>query len=361
GEDRSQQDLYLLHFLGCTLEDTIRRRWGAVPAEERLQVRQSLFEYLIKTSASLPRWVSVKLCKALVDGGKWSWPLDDPMFLEDIQKLARQDGTRFLGLTLLSLVGEEFVRADVPFPSARKVKLRSYLLAALPGVLAVLTESISSSISFIGSATGKLGDGQTPHAMHITHASEVIQGSTRCLLVFLSWAPLGDHLTVDLFHSLFTVIEAAAQDAQQATSSAAGQGTAALQICGADSVACLTEVLSKRLLPPGQENLVMGMADHMLHLLHIVTQEGVMAACEEHFLLQLAEFLEVFMNLHIGRVLRTGGDGVTNRPRFPVGQLLTLLATFTFGQATTKGLHRCVLAWSAFAQQATIGEGEGSP
>ncbi|CAM9677395.1 unnamed protein product [Choristocarpus tenellus] len=44
GQGRGQQELYLLHFVGCTLEDVIRRRWGTVPLQERLHVRRFLFE-----------------------------------------------------------------------------------------------------------------------------------------------------------------------------------------------------------------------------------------------------------------------------------------------------------------------------
>lgn len=50
------------------------------------------------------------------------------------------DATRVLGLGLLSLVSEEFVRPDSPLPDVRKKELRAALVWAMPSVLHVLAE-----------------------------------------------------------------------------------------------------------------------------------------------------------------------------------------------------------------------------
>lgn len=42
GQRREQQDLFVLYFCGCTVESCMRRRWSAIPAEERLNVRKFL-------------------------------------------------------------------------------------------------------------------------------------------------------------------------------------------------------------------------------------------------------------------------------------------------------------------------------
>jgi len=55
-----------------------------------------------------------------------------------------------------------------------------------------------------------------------------------------------------------------------------------------------------------------------------------------------------------------GDDGGDTRKPYPIAELLSLLAAFTFAQRTTQGLQRCLRAWAAFVAQATIGEGEGS-
>ena len=46
-------------------------------------------QYLAASHASLPRWVSTKLGKALVDVAKVSWPREDPDFMTELQQLAR--------------------------------------------------------------------------------------------------------------------------------------------------------------------------------------------------------------------------------------------------------------------------------
>lgn len=55
-----------------------------------------------------------------------------------------------------------------------------------------------------------------------------------------------------------------------------------------------------------------------------------------------------------------GNNGEETRKPYPIAELLSLLAAFTFAQRTTQGLQRCLRAWAAFVAQATIGEGEGS-
>lgn len=57
----------------------------------------------------------------------------------------------------------------------------------------------------------------------------------------------------------------------------------------------------------------------------------------------------------------TSGAGATGvREPYPIAELLSLLAAFTFAQRSTQGLQRCLRAWAAFVAQATVGEGEGT-
>lgn len=58
--------------------------------------------------------------------------------------------------------------------------------------------------------------------------------------------------------------------------------------------------------------------------------------------------------------MAAGNDSQKTRGPYPIAELLSLLATFTFSQPRTEGLQRCLVAWSAFVAQATIEEGEGS-
>ncbi|CAN0195857.1 unnamed protein product [Ectocarpus sp. 4 AP-2014] len=44
GQRREQEDLFVLYFCGTTIEGGIRRRWSAIPKEERLHVRKTLFQ-----------------------------------------------------------------------------------------------------------------------------------------------------------------------------------------------------------------------------------------------------------------------------------------------------------------------------
>lgn len=70
--------------------------------------------------------------------------LDAPLPLSSSSPSSSSRGshepTRVLGLGLLSLVSEEFVRPDSPLPDVRKKELRASLVWAMPSVLHVLAE-----------------------------------------------------------------------------------------------------------------------------------------------------------------------------------------------------------------------------
>lgn len=56
------------------------------------------------------------------------------------------ESTRTIGLDLLSLVSEEFVRPDSPLPSGRRKELKAALIWAMPSVLQVLGEASKKRI-----------------------------------------------------------------------------------------------------------------------------------------------------------------------------------------------------------------------
>lgn len=76
----------------------------------------------------------------------------------------------------------------------------------------------------------------------------------------------------------------------------------------------------------------------------------------------------MYHQLHTTCTIRKGTSGAggtaesnnNGRGPYPISELLSLLAAFTFAQPGTRGLQRCLRAWSAFVAQATVGEGEGT-
>ncbi|KAG5182014.1 hypothetical protein JKP88DRAFT_320395, partial [Tribonema minus] len=60
-------DLYLLYFAGAILEELVLRRWDSTQRDERRQLRQFLFAFVVDSWRTLPRWVLTKVGKALVD------------------------------------------------------------------------------------------------------------------------------------------------------------------------------------------------------------------------------------------------------------------------------------------------------
>lgn len=63
----------------------------------------------------------------------------------------------------------------------------------------------------------------------------------------------------------------------------------------------------------------------------------------------------------VGEAAIMQAGSTSRREPYPIAELLSLLAVFTFAHPTMQCLRRCLRAWSAFVAVATLGEGEGSP
>jgi hypothetical protein len=79
---------------------------------------------------------------------------------------------------------------------------------------------------------------------------------------------------------------------------------------------------------------------------------------------QLVELLNVLLERHLPRIIaaqqQQQGSQSGGAEAFPVGELLSLLAAFTFQQRDTEGLRRCLVPWGAFAAMVTEEEDGGS-
>lgn len=338
GQTQNQDsELYLVFFAGTILEEVVLRRWASLTLEERWQLRNFLMTFLVTEWNAQPRWVSTKLGKVLVDAGKLSWPKQDPAFVEDIIGLARRQDTRQSGLFLLTLVAEEFqVRGDLLLPSNVKAELQSGLATALPTILNLLSDIIGECRAYIAGCSGR------SHDPEVRRMCELLTAALRCLLVVLSSASFAELVSIELLGTLLGVVEAAAGCTEDMSDT--------LGACGADAVVCLTEVMGKKLIPRHLQPLVIELSRHMLTVLQLLTENNGrrLATINTLLVAQLTEFLSVFLEAHLPRIVAASAPGQDGEV-FPMGALLELLAAFTFHQPDVVGFQRCFAPWMAFA------------
>lgn len=103
--------------------------WFRIAESDRLQLRSFLLEMLSTRHASLERYVMNKLCKTIVDIGKFEWPMNFPDLLPFTQQLIQRPDTSALGLILLGTLVEEFSSSREDIPAARKIELKKVRLS----------------------------------------------------------------------------------------------------------------------------------------------------------------------------------------------------------------------------------------
>ena len=81
------------------------------------------FLLTLLTAAPLPRLVSTKLVKVIVDIAKQEWPSSFPEFLPTIRQLTQEPSTLVLGLLMVMTMNEEFTGRHDVIPAARRDEL----------------------------------------------------------------------------------------------------------------------------------------------------------------------------------------------------------------------------------------------
>ncbi len=359
---------YLQWFAASVLEDTVARKWHTLsptvreqvglvvcqtylphlPSNPRpsnhppMQLRVFLLTYLTTDSdgqgGQRPRlepFVASKLQKVLVDLGKQvgGWPQAYPTFVTDIVGMCQSPHTYGTGLSLLAMCAQEFMRDDLPLPSARKAELQAAFTRELPAVVQLLSSLLTHAHE------------PSAAAAEVAVQSDLACCALRCLSILVEWPAMAACLTPELCANVFRVVQAAVRPGTEA----------AMLPSGLAAVAVMTELMNRRCLPPQLEAFVMEVALGMAKVLESLcaltapTQNDSSGSVDEDLLLALLEFLTVFLEQHLGRVLAL--------PAFPFAAFGQLLGKFTFEQLpNARLLQRAFVPWSTLLEHLTESE-----
>jgi len=178
----------VLHFSASTIERVVSSRWAALGDEVKQSTRDCLLRFISNRGQEVPAFVLSKAAKAFVLIGKNDWPHAYPSFLGDITAMTHNADTTVVlsALTILRLVGEEFVSQSPTVRALRQDELRSLLTAELPGVLSLLKQLIVRDAS---------------------SSSSVVTGAAlENLAAYMGWMPIEQYINHEIITILFTVI-----------------------------------------------------------------------------------------------------------------------------------------------------------
>ena len=321
-------EYYVTYFAASVLEEAVRVGFGSerVGAEGRRAVRSALFDpsnncgVLVDAAAGrrpkLPRAISTRLQKVYVDVGKVSWPSEVPDYLDEICRtaLSSEAPTKTLGLDLLALAAEEFCSGS-KIPVARGRELKEGVALRLPQIVALLCDVL------------------------VATDADAMQSALKCLETLVTWAPLKGYVTRDLLRTLVKLVD---EDLRTKT------------FCGDAAARALDAILSKNLIPPDMEGFIDEVGALVLGLLRTLASalDSHDDEDQEEVLAATAELVSTFVELHVPRI--------SQRPDFPVAELLGLLARVLFSRnANPRTLRRNLRPWDTLVNY--LGETDVAP
>jgi len=128
------------------LENTVNKKWFGL-CGNKVDVRNTLWRYLIDNHSQDSAFVRNKTCKILVDIARLDWPHFYPDFFSNIFQLIERKETTLLGLILLSTAIEEFTLPKEHLSTARKEELTRLLLQQMSYILNLLNNVMRTTLN----------------------------------------------------------------------------------------------------------------------------------------------------------------------------------------------------------------------
>lgn len=137
---------YVLWFASSMLEEIVQKKWREIPHADQSRLSQFVIEQLLANESTLPPFVFNKLAVGMLfvpvlhlpselnprlvytSIGKLDWPDQFPDFFSRIEALVMNESSTRVGLCLLRMCAEEFVKEnDAVIFAERKQRIKSLL------------------------------------------------------------------------------------------------------------------------------------------------------------------------------------------------------------------------------------------
>lgn len=358
---------YVLMYSVNVIEGVVARRWLRMMSDEKSAIRKTLSELLM--SNQMPAFMRNKVCKLMVDIGRFDWPHFYPDFFNNIFQLIQNPATTYLGVVLLKTASEEFGSPRDDLCASRKRELKNLLSGVVPQMLTALTGVLDSILekqkasstttpppsptytsdsNSQSSSAGSLPNDFLPQmffSLCPRSAYSPVQNRLDCenrelALVCLAtlehittWVAVGNNFGPSMLNTLFNF----------AALGCACRSELNCEVAVA-ALSCVNELLYKKFFTQKDtQACLMQIFQNAFQLLQLVTKEscGVYALNEldEAFLNKLTEFFHILVESHLRRFEDSYEAGVQ--------QFLQLLQVYTFRQKDVELYLSTVDTWLA--------------
>lgn len=236
----STQNEYVMMYCMTVLENLINKQWVGLLGMDRMEIRSTLYKFLLDHHKEFASFIRNKLVKLVVDIGRLDWPHFYPDFFANNLHLIQQQETVALGLVMLQTTSEELISPREDLSVSRKEELHRLLLEQVPTVLNLLTgilESVLDKQRHLVTATPPPspthGQSESSHCLFSTSPlqtgsllSSIFKSlsnknpfhtlppldpeshylctlALNCLSHLFGWIPLSTHITPNLLNIIF--------------------------------------------------------------------------------------------------------------------------------------------------------------
>lgn len=314
----ASKDAMVQWFCAGVVEEVVLRRWAHLSAEDQAAVIAAVQGSLLRRASTLDRSTSTKWAKVVVDVGKVTWPSQDPHFCTNVRQMLSSADDCTLGLTLLSLMAEEYVSPRDSLPAHRRRELRQLLSAEVPLILAAVTKVLQEL------RPGNRQPSRLVAGRPATAGPALSALALSTLLRYFQWIPMSEVITAELIDVLFVYVTEHAAVEQRT-----------------EALSCLIEILGKNCVPKEFEEFLLAVFQRIFDVLVQVTANpAALATIDDDYMRKLTSCISLFFSNHLRRI------GFS--PNFPLGNLFPLIHVYTFHQPTCRGFLDCLEIWALF-------------
>ena len=117
------------------IKDYIATRWHYLQVDEKLEIRNFIYNYLKDNNSTLSRLILNKGIKIIVNIAKRDWPLEWPELIPDLLKLNSSFDDLRLSFTIIKTINEEFTSSREDINASRKIELKQLFLEYVPMII----------------------------------------------------------------------------------------------------------------------------------------------------------------------------------------------------------------------------------
>jgi hypothetical protein len=360
-------------------EDYINTQWHYLETNEKLEIRNFIFNYLKSNNSTLSRLIINKGVKIIVNIAKKDWPLDWPDLISDLLKLNNSFDELRLSFNIIKTMNEEFTSSREDINASRKIELKQLLLQYVPLIISRIMgylENIYKEVFIMNSVSPVSANGTfepnsfllspgtpnsnsgfnnlpivgisptsfspginsfdfpSPVSANMTNFNIDNQRKEICVLLlenlnqFFTWVPFSKEYINSNYLSIILNYARLYQDE--------------VVDLGILAMSCINEIFSKNYVPAQFISILLDVVSHTFDILKNVSG---LRNIDNTYLEKFTEHLGLFITQHLKRA--------ETYKNFPLSDFLILFLNYTNAQPDIFALERCLNLWYSLLEYFT--------